>query len=218
MTPSKEDYIKLIVELGGTHRIITNKEIADAMEVKAASVTDMNTRLVEEGLVDHVPYKGVRATQKGHLLASKLIRKHRIWEVFLYDKLGYSWDEVHTEADQLEHTSSDRLTEALYQFLGEPQTDPHGGRIPDLDGLIDFSSKHLLVELEPGQVFTFKETMDEENLLKYLDAKKLVLNEKYQVLSSNPYDGQITIQNHKQEEISISQEAAENIYVVTEKS
>lgn len=218
MTPSKEDYIKLIVELGGNHRIITNKEIADAMDVKAASVTDMNTRLVEEGLIDHVPYKGVRATEKGHALASKLIRKHRIWEVFLYDKLGYSWDEVHAEADQLEHTSSDRLTEALYQFLGEPKSDPHGGSIPDLDGLIDFSSQHLLAELEAGQVFTFIETVDEEGLLKYLDDKKLVLNERYQVLSSNPYDGQITIQTRNQEEISISQEAAQNIYVLTEKN
>lgn len=213
MTPSKEDYIKLIVELGDNNRIVANKEIAEAMDVKAASVTDMIIKLVEDGLVDYEPYKGVRATHKGHALASKLIRKHRIWEVFLFENLGYSWDEVHDEADVLEHASSDKLIERLYNYLGQPTHDPHGGVIPEEGGLIDRSDYTRLADLKEPIRFKFIETSDEPELLKYIDNKNFKLNQDYLFIDRDPYDGQFLLQNQSGEQISLSPGAANNIYI-----
>src|SRR5690606_28481812 len=101
MTPSKEDYLKTIVSLGGATKVVNNKQLVAAMNVSAASVTDMNTKLLKEGLITHTPYRGVQVTEKGLRLANQVIRKHRIWEVFLLEKLGYDWKEVHADADRL---------------------------------------------------------------------------------------------------------------------
>jgi len=110
MTPHKEDYLKVIMELGGDQQMINNKQIGKALSVSAASVTEMSTKLLKDGLISHIPYQGVQITEKGQLIANKLIRKHRLWEVFLADKLGFNWGDVHEEAEMLEHVPSDRLT------------------------------------------------------------------------------------------------------------
>ena len=150
MTPHKEDYLKVIMELGGDKQLVNNKQIGQALSVSAASVTEMSVKLLKDGLISHIPYQGVQITEKGQLIANKLIRKHRLWEVFLSEKLDFNWDEVHEEAELLEHVSSDRLVDRLDAYLGFPKYDPHGGVIPDKEGRIEVYESKPLTELEVG--------------------------------------------------------------------
>ncbi len=218
ISPNKEDYIKAIYGLNGAHAIVSNKDIAQELAVSAASVTDMNARLVKEGLVAHSPYKGVQLTELGVQVAHQLIRKHRLWEVFLYEKLGFQWDEVHEEADRLEHASSDKLIERLDQFLNNPKFDPHGGIIPHADGTVDrpSSPRIPLTEIEMGELFIVLEVPDHDNeLLNYLYDKGLSINNRYQLQEVNTYDGTILIKNiDSKETTAISGKALENIQVL----
>ena len=176
----------------------------------------MNTRLVKEGLISHVPYKGVQLTEKGVKSANILIRKHRIWEVFLYEILNFQWDEVHAEADRLEHASSNLLIERLNDFLGHPKYDPHGGLIPNADGTVDESNFHLhsLAEISVSDQFRIKEVPDDEDLLSYLYANHIVLNHSYELLNRDAYDGSVLILDKETNtERSISGKAVEKIQV-----
>lgn len=217
ISPSKEDYIKAIYALNGAYEIVSNKNIANKLSVSAASVTDMNSRLVKEDLITHYPYKGVQLTDLGIQVTNKLIRKHRIWEVFLYEKLGFQWDEVHTEADRLEHASSDKMIERLDELLGNPQFDPHGGIIPNADGTVDEAKVPLvpLTEIETKQYFIVKEVPDDEDLLNYLFDKGFSINDTYQLIATDTYDGMITIQDtHSKNELTISGKALHKIQVI----
>ena len=127
MTLSEEDYIKAIYHLGkGVDSNVSTNAIAEQMETKPSSVTDMIKKLSEKGLVNYQKYKGVSLTEFGTKTALTLVRKHRLWEVFLVDKLDFSWDEVHEVAEQLEHIKSEKLVDRLDKHLGFPQVDPHG--------------------------------------------------------------------------------------------
>lgn len=216
MSPSKEDYIKTIYSLNGAYEIVSNKDIANRLAVSAASVTEMNSRLVKENLVSHFPYKGVQLTETGIQTANLLTRKHRLWEVFLYEKLGFQWDEVHIEADRLEHASSNKLIERLSEFLGNPQYDPHGGIIPNADGTVDEEAVPLIAldELEPDLYFLVKEVLDDEELLNYLYAKGFELNKVYKLVAKDTYDGTVTILDSKKDtSYTISGKATNNIKV-----
>lgn len=216
MSPSKEDYIKTIYSLNGAYEIVSNKDIANRLAVSAASVTEMNSRLVKENLVSHFPYKGVQLTETGIRTANLLTRKHRLWEVFLYEKLGFQWDEVHIEADRLEHASSNKLIERLSEFLGNPQYDPHGGIIPNADGTVDEEAVPLIAldELEPDLYFLVKEVLDDEELLNYLYAKGFELNKVYKLIAKDAYDGTVTILDSKRDtSYTISGKATNNIKV-----
>lgn len=213
MTPSKEDYLKTIVGLGGETKIVNNKQLVAALNVSAASVTDMNTKLLKEGLITHIPYKGVQVTEKGLRLANQVIRKHRIWEVFLLEKLGYDWKEVHADADRLEHASSDLLIERLYQFLGEPEFDPHGGKIPAKDGTTSTVQFPSLNEMKPGESFTIKEVEDDQVFLEYLTHKGIQLNSRYKLLSTETYGGDFTLESTDGTTIVLNYIAALKIYV-----
>ncbi|MEG0678352.1 MAG: metal-dependent transcriptional regulator, partial [Carnobacterium sp.] len=136
MTPNKEDYLKIIYELGGTEKKINNKEIVKRLGVSAASVSEMMSKLLKEGYIERLPYQGVELNEKGLRKASTLIRKHRLWEVFLVEHLGYSWNEVHAEAEVLEHVSSIELTNRLENYLNFPKICPHGGMIPEKNGIL----------------------------------------------------------------------------------
>ncbi len=218
ISPNKEDYIKAIYSLNGAHAIVSNKAISQELAVSAASVTDMNARLVKEGLVSHSPYKGVQLTSLGVQVANQLIRKHRIWEVFLYEKLGFQWDEVHEEADRLEHASSDKVIERLDEFLNAPKFDPHGGAIPRADGTIEktHSPRIYLTEIEIGELFVVLEVPDHDNeLLNYLYEKGFSINNRYQLKKVNTYDGTIEIKNMETKETAtISGKALEKIQVL----
>lgn len=130
MTPNREDYLKLILELGGDQQQISNKQIVSGLAISAASVSEMISKLVKEGLVKHTPYQGVQLTTAGLEKASSLIRRHRLWEVFLVEHLNYSWNEVHDDAEVLEHVTSDTLAHRLEIYLNHPEYCPHGGMIP----------------------------------------------------------------------------------------
>ena len=132
MTPNKEDYIKAIYKLGGNHEIISNKSITNMLQISAASTTEMLNKLVAENYVVYERYKGARLTEKGILYAEGLIRTHKIWEVFLVQSLGFSPDEVHAQAEILEHASSPELINRLMKFLDDPTHCPHGEVIPKI--------------------------------------------------------------------------------------
>lgn len=132
MTPNKEDYIKVIYKLGGNHEIVSNKSITKMLQISAASTTEMLNKLVTEDYVVYVRYKGARLTEKGILFAERLIRTHKIWEVFLVQSLGFSLDEVHAQAEVLEHASTPELINRLVDFLDDPTHCPHGEIIPTI--------------------------------------------------------------------------------------
>ncbi|MFQ3173448.1 MAG: DtxR family Mn-dependent transcriptional regulator, partial [Flavobacterium sp.] len=152
MTLSEENYLKTIYHI----TVVSNSEvstnaIAEMMETKASSVTDMIKKLAEKDLVNYKKYQGVSLTDKGKLAAKMIVRKHRLWEVFLVEKLDFSWDEVHDIAEQLEHIKSEKLINKLDDFLGNPTTDPHGDPIPNAEGQILKIDKQLLSELVENQ-------------------------------------------------------------------
>ena len=217
ISPSKEDYIKTIYSLNGAKDIVSNKQLAHSLSVSAASVTDMNNRLKKENLITYYPYKGVQLTDIGIQIANKLIRKHRIWEVFLYEKLGFDWDEVHVEADRLEHASSEKVINALSELLGHPEYDPHGGIIPNADGTVDLD-KVPLIPLKDAivrQILTVQEVPDDDDeLLSYLTQKGISLNDTFEIMHIETYDSTITIKNTQTDVVfTISGKALENIRV-----
>ena len=216
-SPSKEDYIKTIYSLNGAEDIVSNKQLANSLAVSAASVTDMNNRLKKEDLITYYPYKGVRLTDLGIQVANQLIRKHRIWEVFLFEKLGFEWNEVHVEADRLEHASSDRVIERLSDLLGHPEYDPHGGIIPNADGTVDLDKVPLvsLKDITVGQSFIVKEVPDEDSiLLDYLAQKGFLLNDEYEVTNIERFDGTLSLKNNQTgQTFTVSGQALEKIRV-----
>ncbi len=216
-SPSKEDYIKTIYSLNGSEDIVSNKQLANSLAVSAASVTDMNNRLKKESLITYYPYKGVQLTDLGIQVANQLIRKHRIWEVFLFEKLGFEWNEVHIEADRLEHASSDKVIERLSELLGHPEYDPHGGIIPNADGTVDLDKVPLvsLKDITVGQSFIVKEVPDEDSvLLNYLSQKGFSLNHKYEVTDIEMFDGTLTLKNSQTgDAFTVSGQALEKIRV-----
>lgn len=213
MTPSKEDYIKAIHSLNGAREIVSNKDLSQALGVSAASVTDMNTRLVGEDLIDYTPYQGVKLTDLGSQIARKLIRKHRLWETFLYEKLDYDWTEVHDEADRLEHVSSDQLVDRLDAYLGFPKTDPHGGLIPDKDGNIEHKYTIPLLGAKPGEVFTVLEINDDPEILRYVFDRGVVPGTVLTLVNIDDLEGPLTVRNENDDEIIISYKAAGQIFI-----
>ncbi|UAB81836.1 metal-dependent transcriptional regulator [Marixanthomonas sp. SCSIO 43207] len=213
---SEENYLKAIYHLEkiAATGVATNA-IAEQMETKPSSVTDMIKRLSDKELVNYVKYQGVTLTENGKKTALTIIRKHRLWEVFLVDKLNFHWDEVHEIAEQLEHIHSEELITRLDKFLGEPDFDPHGDPIPDKDGNIKRTEKKLLSDLDKNQggvCVGVKESSPE--FLQYLDKKKITIGTKIKVLGKEFFDGSMVILVGK-DQYFISKKTAENLYVQT---
>ena len=213
MTPHKEDYLKVIMELGGDKQLVNNKQIGQALSVSAASVTEMSVKLLKDGLISHIPYQGVQITDKGQLIANKLIRKHRLWEVFLSEKLDFNWDEVHDEAELLEHVSSDRLIDSLDAYLGLHKYDRDGGVIPDKEGRIEVYESKPLIELEVGSRFIIREVDDDQEFLAYLLNKDVKLSVPYLLTNVEPYEGPYTFEAQNHQSYQISFKAASKIHV-----
>src|SRR3981189_711168 len=147
---SIEDYVRVIYGLVERGEPVTNASLASRLEVSPSSASGMVTKLSQVGLVAHVPYRGIELTGEGRLLARSVLRRHRLIETYLVSELGYTWDEVHAEADALEHAISDRLVERIAVKLGNPVRDPHGDPIPAPDGSVEELPTRILHELEPG--------------------------------------------------------------------
>ncbi|MCA5012463.1 MULTISPECIES: metal-dependent transcriptional regulator [unclassified Enterococcus] len=212
MTPNREDYLKLIFELGGDETKINNKQIVSGLDVSAASVSEMISKLVKEQLVEHSPYQGVQLTESGLKKASTLIRKHRLWEVFLVEHLNYSWNEVHDDAEVLEHVTSQTLANRLSEYLNQPKFCPHGGVIPEDDQPVHEEKRQTLIDYPVGTTIRIARVLDEKDLLDYLVSIDLNIHEEYQIDEIAAYEGPISISN-KQKQLAVSYKAASTIFV-----
>lgn len=169
MKQSTQDYLKAIASLAvlDVKTSVKPKDIADRLNVSPAAITDMVRKLESEGYVTSAPYKGVFLTEKGRKIGANMIRHHRLWEAFLHDELGLSWDQVHDEAERLEHACSDALIDKIEEKLGFPAFDPHGNPIPDRDGnLSPRGQEHVLSHAKIGlrYVVTRVSQLDQEDL------------------------------------------------------
>ncbi|WP_233884735.1 metal-dependent transcriptional regulator [Tenacibaculum piscium] len=211
---SEENYIKTIYHLAlVSDKGITTNAIANMLVTKASSVTDMIKKLSDKKLVVYKKYQGVTLTNFGKKTAANIIRKHRLWEVFLVEKLNFSWDEVHEVAEQLEHIHSPKLIDELDAFLGHPKTDPHGDPIPDKQGNLPQIKKSLLATLhknEQGVCVGVNDTSSE--FLRFLDKQEIGLGQHIQILDKEPFDDSFLVKINDKI-MTISNKVANNIYV-----
>jgi DtxR family transcriptional regulator, Mn-dependent transcriptional regulator len=212
---TEENYLKAIFKLSedGDKPVLTN-ELAALMHIRAATVTDMLKRLAGKNLIAYEPYHGVEITKQGKSEALKIIRKHRLWETFLVEKLNFSWDEVHDVADQLEHIQSPLLIEKLDAFLGYPKRDPHGEPIPDQSGKMEAVHEIPLstCELKKGTTVTAVKN-DSPTFLKYLTQIGLKLGSKISIINKTDFDGSQEILIDGKRKAFISRDAANNVLV-----
>jgi DtxR family transcriptional regulator, Mn-dependent transcriptional regulator len=211
---TEENYLKAIYHLsdGGLKSVLTN-EIADTMETKPASVTDMVKRLATKSMITYERYYGVNVTKAGKTEALSIIRKHRLWETFLVEKLGFSWDEVHDVAEQLEHIQSPLLIEKLDEFLGFPSADPHGHPIPDKHGKFHVSRQIPLAESTGKKAIARAVKNSSPAFLQYLSKIGIYIGATLQVLEKIEFDNSLEVQIDGKKKIYISKEASENILI-----
>lgn len=212
---TEENYLKAIFHLseGETKEVFTN-QVSDFLQTKPASVTDMYRKLTQKDLIHHIKYQGVTLTDIGKKVALQIIRKHRLWEVFLVEKLQFTWDEVHEVAEQLEHIQSSLLIKRLDEFLGFPQYDPHGDPIPNEKGEMSVFKKKTLDEAQIGEKGVVASVQDTSPVfLKYLDKIGVGLNCHIELLDRVEYDGSVEIMVNKAHKFIISQQVAKNIYI-----
>ena len=211
---SEENYLKAIYHLSLiSNKGITTNAIAKKLETKASSVTDMVQKLSEKELIIYKKYQGVTLTEFGKKTAANIVRKHRLWEVFLVEKLNFSWDEVHDVAEQLEHIKSQKLIQELDSFLGFPTHDPHGDPIPDDKGNLKTIEKSLLSSLGKNESGFFVGVIDSSSeFLQFLDKKGITLGKEITVLEKEDFDDSVFILIDD-EKLSISQKIATNLFV-----
>lgn len=213
-TLSEENYLKAIYHLElDTNTGISTNAIAEKLATKASSVTDMIKKLSEKKVVIYKKYKGVNLTDLGKKSAANIVRKHRLWEVFLVEKLNFSWDEVHEVAEQLEHIKSSKLIDQLDSFLGFPTHDPHGDPIPDKEGNLKTIEKNLLSTLskdESGICVGVDDSSSE--FLQFLDKKGITLGKKITILDKENFDDSLSILIEGKK-LSISNKIASNLYI-----
>ena len=214
MTHSEENYLKAIFHLskGGSEAVSTNA-IAKQTETKPSSVTDMVRRLSEKGLVNYKKYQGVTLSVEGRKLALAVIRKHRLWEVFLVEKLEFSWDEVHEVAEQLEHIKSEKLIDKLDELLNFPKFDPHGDPIPGKDGKLPSDEKHLLSNMPldtRGICVGVKDSSS--SFLKYLDKNQIALGNHIELIDREEFDHSLHVKVEGRP-MYLSHQIASNLYV-----
>lgn len=213
---TEENYLKAIYKIAEKidNEGVSTNEIASAMSTKAASVTDMLKKLADKSLIDYKKYQGVRLTNKGEKVAVDIIRKHRLWELFLVDKLGFKWDEVHDMAEQLEHIQSDELIDRLDSYLDFPKYDPHGDPIPNKSGV--FASKKMLelYDMPVGFKGNISGVSDHSPVfLKHLEKIGIILGVEIKVEDKNQFDNSFWISVANTDPIFISKEVAKNLLV-----
>ena len=214
VTLSEENYLKAIYHLGnqGDDAVSTNA-IAEQIDTKASSVTDMIKKLAEKELANYIKYQGVSLTETGRLTARSVIRKHRLWETFLVNKLNFSWHEVHDIAEQLEHIKSEKLIDKLDDYLENPTHDPHGDPIPDKNGNYTKIKSKSILDIETGSQGVLSSVKDSsKTFLKYLNKNELALGDTIKVIDFEPFDDSFTIET-KSRTMTISREVAENLYL-----
>jgi len=213
-TSSEEDYLKAIYSLSQNNEGASTNALANHLDMKASSITDMLKKLSDKGWVNYEKYKGVSLKTEGKIIALNIVRKHRLWETFLVNKLNFQWDEVHEIAEQLEHIKSNELVDRLDDFLDNPEFDPHGDPIPNKNNEITDSRKRsYLSNLKPNTEAVIIGVKDNSTqLLQYLAKEKMVLGVSLRISEIYDFDNSMKIEiNNK--EINISERVAQNVVV-----
>jgi DtxR family Mn-dependent transcriptional regulator len=194
-TVSVENYLKSIYHLEGQgDERVKTKDLARELDISHSSVTSMLKSLADDGLIDYEPYRGARLTDRGIESALNVIRNHRLIEIFLVKALGYAWDEVHDEAERLEHAMSDKLADRIDEYLGRPEVDPHGDPIPTAEGEISDRDAVPLDDIDEGASVRIERVLDQEpEVLRYLESVGLTPSTRLEVDEVIPIDGQMTI-------------------------
>ncbi|MBL0340238.1 MAG: metal-dependent transcriptional regulator [Bacteroidetes bacterium] len=212
---TEENYLKAIYKLSEKHELVATTDIANMLNIRSATVTDMLKKLAVKKLIRYERYKGLHLTEKGRSIGVKIIRKHRLWELFLVQQLKFKWDEVHEIAEQLEHIQSDELINRIDEILGFPKSDPHGDPIPDRNGIFGKTSSIPLSDMKPKSISTVSGVSENSaEFLKYLDKIGLALGDKITIHSVEAYDQLHRISINQGKEISVSKSVAQNILVL----
>ena len=212
MTHNKEDYLKALFHYGGGDELVSNKQIADALQIAPASVTEMLVKLQRDELIYYEPYKGSRLTPRGMEFATSLVRGHRLWEVFLSRHLGYSWSEAHEDAELLEHITPPRLTARLDEYLNYPDYCPHGNAIPHPGGLIDRTPLQTLDQLLPGTTSYIRRVTEDKSLMDCLQEKGITIGSPVYLIEAAGDDGSFIFELDGKR-TQISRQAAGQIFV-----
>jgi DtxR family Mn-dependent transcriptional regulator len=192
LTQAQEDYLKALYQLRQTDRAVSTSELSERLSVSPASAAEMLGKLAALGLVKHDRYRGAALTQTGQAVALEMVRHHRLLEMYLSEALGYSWDEVHEEAERLEHVISERMEERIYDALGRPQLDPHGDPIPSLEGTLDQPDYRTLLDVGAGETVTVRRVSDRDpDKLRALDDLGIALGARVEVRAESRYEGPI---------------------------
>jgi DtxR family Mn-dependent transcriptional regulator len=193
-TRSQEDYLKALYQLHGDERPVPTRELAQRLGISSPSVSEMVTRLSAQGLVEHDRYRGQQLTREGRKVALELVRHHRLLEMFLVQVLGYSWDEVHDEAERLEHVISERMEQRIFELLGRPALDPHGHAIPTLTGKVRPVSNRPLSECRGGEKVVVQGVSDDDPVrLRELDRRGLLPGTRMEIVGASKFEGPIGV-------------------------
>ncbi|MEX2115685.1 MAG: metal-dependent transcriptional regulator [Bacteroidota bacterium] len=208
-----ENYIKNIYKLQEHEKRVTTSLLSDRLQISAPSVTEMVKKLADEGTVSYTPYKGVELTEGGRKLALRIIRRHRLWELFLVEVLKYQWDEIDEEAERLEHFMSEKLEERIDEALGYPRLDPHGDLIPTREGILEDRNHVSLSELEPGTEGVVSRVSDEHpEVLQYMSKLGIVLGTVVRIKERIDFDGSLRAEIGSRDQF-ISAKLGQNIFV-----
>jgi DtxR family Mn-dependent transcriptional regulator len=211
---SKENYLKAIYHLQSQDGVVSTNELAGELQTRAASVTDMLKKLKVQKLLNYEPYKGFRLSSEGKKVAVQIVRKHRLWEYFLVEKLHFEWDEVHEIAEELEHVSSRKLIDRLDEFLGYPRTDPHGDPIPDSSGKLERAQQISLTELQLHTLAQVSGIGDQSTeMLELLRHKNIKLGAWLEIKKKFSFDDSLEIKIKNSPAVTISGQAAKMIFV-----
>jgi DtxR family Mn-dependent transcriptional regulator len=193
-TRAQEDYLKALYLLGGDQRPVPTRDLAQRLGISSPSVSEMVARLTSQGLVEHDRYRGQQLTREGRKVALELVRHHRLLEMFLVRVLGYTWDEVHEEAERLEHVISERMEQRIFDLLGRPELDPHGHVIPTLGGKVRAVSHRALSECHAGEKVVVQGVSDEDpGKLRELERRRFMPGTRIAVLGGSEYEGPIEV-------------------------
>ncbi len=211
---SVEDFLKAVYTLQREGDRVSTNALADALRISAPAVTDMAQRLVEEGTVDYLKYRGVRLTEEGERVALQMLRRHRLIETYLVRDLGYQLHEIHDEAEALEHSVSDRFVEAIARKLGEPSYDPHGDPIPNLDGIMQERNLQPLSTLRPNSRARIRRfIMDDPAMLQNTQERGLTMGVTLEVVARDPFEGPVTVRLDAEGSQTIGHKMASSILV-----
>ena len=193
-TRAQQDYLKALYQLHGDERPVPTRDLAQRLGISSPSVSEMVTRLTAQGLVEHDRYRGQQLTREGRKVALELVRHHRLLEMFLVQVLGYSWDEVHDEAERLEHVISERMEQRIFELLGRPQIDPHGHAIPTLTGKVRSVSNRPLSECRVGEKLVVQGVSDDDPVrLRELERRGLLPGTRLEMVEESKFEGPIGV-------------------------